>query len=893
MRPQRWIYTIPLRVRSLFKRRVADRELDEELEYHLEQKILNFVAKGLSEKEARYAALREFRGVQQAKENCRDARKVNLIQDFTQDLRFGARMLRKNPGFTAVAILTLALGIGANATIFSLVNAVLYKNLPFADSDRILYVSGVDRTGKEDNLGVSLPDYRDFSSQAKCFQSLAAAMLDSALLVDGIGFPSRYVDTRMTVNGFTVIGQKPTLGRDFLPEDGRVGAAPVAILSYGLWETRYGKDSAIVGKIVHINDTPIVVIGIMPPGLRFPGQTDLWLPLIPTPELEKREARNLWMFGHLARTASLSIAAAEMNSIAHRLEIAYPVSNKNVGVVVQTFIYFSISSKVRNVLLALLGAVGFVLLIACSNVANLLLSRAAVRSREISIRVALGATRWRVARQLLVESVLLSIAGGFFGCILALWSVRIFDKAITPNGKPAFVNFSMDYRVLFYFAAITVSTGVLFGLAPAFRLSKLDVNSALKDGASGSGTGLRSRYLSSVFVVTEVALAVVLLSGAGLMIRTFLSSYDGSLGVNSNNVLVSQIMLSRTKYKTVESQTAFYQQLQTRLKSLPGVESSAFTSNLPGMGSLRFPYELEGISANEACARAQIGAVVISPEYFSAMSLRPIQGRAFTPQDGATGVPVVLVNESFAVGHWSNQSPLGKRLRLATLLSGSSGSGSETLQPWLTVVGVVPDIVQDSSRSITDQLIYLPLQQNPQSAIWVALRTNVPPSSLATPLRHETQMVDENLAVSGVDTLESLLALRTWPWRIFGSMFTIFSFIALVLATVGLYGLIAHSVSQRTKEFGVRVALGASPRAILRLVFVQGMRQLAIGMTIGLVAALAVTRAAKGVLIGVSTTDPITFGTVTLVLVAVGAVACMIPGRRATRVDPVVSLRNE
>jgi putative ABC transport system permease protein len=809
-----------------------------------------------------------------------------------QDIRFGIRTLLKNPGFTAVAVVALTLGIGVNSTVFTLANAVLLKNLPFADSDRILYVSGNTREDPRNTSNISLPDYRDFAAQTKSFQSLAGFSGLNADVADSNGFPTEYRATRITPNGFSVIGQSPILGRDFEPQDAVAGAAPVTILGYGIWETRYANDSSIVGRTINLNRVPTVVIGVMPRGLIFPGETALWLPFVTNADIEKRQSRTLRLYGHLAPGANLKTADAEIKAIAARLEAAYPDTNKGRAAVVQTFNQVNFKGQIKVVFSALLGAVGFVLLIACANVANLLLARAVGRSREISIRVALGASRWRIVRQLLIESVMLSAAGGVFGSVLAVWGVRIFDRAVVPTGKPAFLIFSMDYTVLAYIAAITLGTGVLFGLAPALRLSKLDINTALKDGSHGSGSGTRSRYLSASLVVAEMALAVVLLTGAGLMIRSFLTVYKSTLGVNSNNVLTAEINLRGDKYKSPETQTAFFQQLETRLHALPGVEFAAMTSSLPGSGSITYNYELEGVPASDSRHRPELEALVVSPEYFSTFELRPIQGRTFTPQDGVTGVPVVLVNQSFAGKFFARQDALGKRLRLAKRTE-LAGVVTQTLQPWLTVVGVVPNVIQGNQDNTETPLIYLPVRQEPRAGLFVALRTSVPPGTLTSSLRHEVQSVDENLPVNQLDTLTNLLALRSWPWRVFGSMFAIFALIALILAGVGLYGVMAHSVSQRTQELGVRVALGASSGRILRLVFGQGMSQLAIGMAIGLVAAFAVTRVLNGILVGVSSTDPATFIVVALVLTTAGILGCLIPARRAVRVDPVVALRHD
>src|SRR5882724_434728 len=438
-----------------------------------------------------------------------------------QDVHFELRMLRKSPGFNAVAVFALALGIGANATVFTIANAYLFQSLPFVDSERILYVSSVNNsTGR--GRGESYPDYRDFQSQVKSFATLGAFSRSDVDVSDKNGLPTQYKGAQLTFNALSIIGQKPIAGRGFLPEDARPGAPPVVILSYSLWDNRYGKDSSVIGQTIRVNEVPTVVIGVVPPGMLFPGSSQLWIPLVPAGDWERREYRHLTMFGRLAENASLESARAEMITLAGHLASQYPATNKDIGAEVETYNDYFTDSDLRLVFLALLGAVGFVLLIACANVADLLLARAVSRAREISVRTALGAGRWRVIRQLLVESVMLSTIGGVLGSLEGVWGVRIFETTLIPEDTPAYLSFTMDYRVLAYLAAITISTGILFGLAPALRLSKLDINAVLKDGGHGASTGSRARHLSSLLVVTEMALAFVLLVGAGLMIRSFL-----------------------------------------------------------------------------------------------------------------------------------------------------------------------------------------------------------------------------------------------------------------------------------------------------------------------------------------------------------------------------------
>jgi putative ABC transport system permease protein len=804
-----------------------------------------------------------------------------------EDLRFGFRTLSKNPGFTAVAITALALGIGVNATVFSLSNAVLFKNLPFANSDHVLYIISTNSTKPRWYQAFSYPDYLELRGQLKSFDAVGASADVSANISDHTASPEGYHGARISANTFSLIGQKPIAGRDFLPADEQPGAAPVAILSYKVWENRYGKDLSVVGRTVRIDEEPTVIIGVMPARLDFPRETEVWKPLVLNDEYMKRENRRFTLYGHVANPSILKSASTEVNTVMQRIAAAYPITNKNIGGrVIDYNDYFGGAGdgEIKIIFTAMLGAVGFVLLIACANVANLQLGRAVGRMREISIRVALGAGRWRIIRQLLVESLILSVAGGLIGWMLAIWGIRTFDNAVIANGKPPSLDFSMDWRALIYLAVITIGTGLLFGLAPGLRLSRLDVNTALKDGGRGSSGGGRGKYLSGLLVVVEMALAVVLLAGAGLMIRSFLHAYRGDIGIRNDNILTMWIPLPTRNYVNPEQQLAFFERLNTRIAALPGVEASTVTSNMPLTGSWDFPYEIEGEPQPDARRRPNVDAVITTPGYFAVMGDQILAGRDFTEADGLPASLTVLVNRQFAQKIMRDENPLGRRIRLYK---------KDVAQPWLTIVGVVPNIPYGNQRAARHPVIYLPYRLETTSSMSVAARTSVPPSTLKQAFRREVQAIDDGLPVLNLRTMDEQMEQRNWPYRVFGSLFAIFAAIALLLASVGLYAVIAHSVSQRTQEIGVRMALGATSSHVLRLVFSLGMTQLGVGLAIGLAAAVGVTKVLKSLLVDVSPTDPLTFGLTALVLTLAATGGCLIPARRAMRVDPIEALRHE
>jgi predicted permease len=796
------------------------------------------------------------------------------------DVRLSVRTLVRSPGFTAVAVTMLAVGIGVNATVFTVTNAVLFKGFPLVDrNDRLLYI-----TPKGSNCCPSYPAFLDYRAQAKSFAGMAIVHGVSFSLSDSTGLAARIVGNENSADTFRVVGQKPILGRDFTAADETPGAPHVAILNYGFWERRYGKDRDVIGRTVRMNGTPYTFIGVMPQGFSFPQTVDVWVPLVQTPQVLKRENRETWTaFGRLVDGVSVEQARAEMDVIGKRLALAYPATDAEFPPFVQKFHEFFIGPNAILIYGSMWGAVGFVLLIACANLANLLLARAIGRSREISVRIALGAGRWRIIRQLLIESLMLSSLGGFLGWWIAKWSLGGYQRAMAYKSSWLVLDYEMDHRVLGYLIAISIGTGILFGLAPALRLSKLDVNASLKEGGRGATGAGRTRHLSAVLVIAEMALAVVLLAGAGVMIRSFLKIHNADMGVNTANILTAVLDLPAARYPSAVERISFYDRLQARLQTLPGAESFALANALPSNGPPRRPFEIAG-ALQKSEQRPVMSTLTISPSYFRTLGASLLAGREFNDADGVSGVPVALVNKKFVDQYLNGEDPLGKRLRFFR---------RETAEDWLTIVGVVSNIVQnDTNRQRFDPVAYVPFRQNPNGDPWILAKSTMSSASLATAFRQEVQALDSAIPIYGPFTLADRLE-RYWDSRFYGGLFLIFAAIALLLASIGLYTVIAHSVTQRTQEIGIRMAIGGTPRDIRKLVFMQGMLPVGIGLTIGLAASFAVNRLLKSMLVQVSPADPITLVVTSAVLIMAALLGCLIPARRAMRVDPVVALRNE
>jgi predicted permease len=813
-----------------------------------------------------------------------------------QDLRTAVRAIVKDRWLAAAAVFALSLGIGVNATVFTLVNAVLIRGLPFADSDN-LYVLGIyslSATGPVRAGSVAVPEFEDWRSQATSFADMAIVSEYPVNIADDRGMPEQQNMARISHNLFGLLGQQPLLGRDFSADDGRKNAERVAILANRLWQNRYGSDPNILGKAIRINGEPAVIVGVMPPGIRFPTRADLWTQVIPNEANARRTLREYTVVGRVRPGVSRTQAQTEMNGIAARLAAEYPDTNKDMGALMQTFNERFNGGEIRTVFLALQGAVAFVLLIACANVASLQLSRAIQRSREVAVRVALGATRWRVVRQLLVESVLLGCLGGVFGLLIALGGVRMFDAAVADVGKPYWITFNMDFRVFAFLGGICVLTGILFGIVPAIQVSKTNVNELLKEGGRANAGSRRARWMSSSMVVVELALTLVLLVGAGLMVRSFMKVYTTDLGIPTEYLMAMRMQLPQSKYPDAAARAAFYDRLTPRLEALAGAEAVAISTSMPGFRGGRRRIEVDGRPVPARWEdRPEVDMAVASAGYFRTTGIQILRGRGFSDKDGEPGAEALVIDERFAASHFPGEDPIGRRVRFA-VRDAAAGQPAPKPPVWRTIVGIartIQDLPQPGTTPPSGAA-YSPLRQELPTGAMLLVRSRVDPGAMMNAVRREVQAIDPDQPVFTVQTVDQMMAQATWPYRVFGSLFAIFALIALVMSAVGLYAVMAYSVTQRTAEIGVRMALGADRRSVSWLVMRRGLVQLAIGLTLGLAGAYGVSRVLSELLVrGVTAQDPATFASITLLLVLVALAACLIPARRASRVDPLVALR--
>jgi putative ABC transport system permease protein len=874
-------------LRSLFRRSATERELRSELRFHIDRQIEENLAAGMTLEEARRAAVREFGGVEQVKEECRDTRRANYLENLLKDVRYGLRMLRKSPSFTFFAIAVLALGIAANSAIFSIADAVLVRSLPYRDASHLVVVW-------EDASAYGFPkdtpapgNFSDWKSRNQVFEDVAALPYGGYFNLTGNGIPEQLAGKKVTANLFSVLGVRPALGRDFRPEDDVPGAPHVAILSHGLWLRRFGGDPQIIGREISLNYQKCTVIGVMARGVQFPArETEIWIPAQFTKELLANHGSHyLEVFARLKPGISLKTANANLATIASELQREHPDSNAKVGAFAVP-LREELAGNVRPAILMLVGAVCFVLLIACANVANLLLSRAAGRRRELAVRLALGATRGRVIQQTLTESILLALFAGAVGLLLSVWGTK-FLAALIPAGIAPMMSTGVDGRVLLFTLLVSLSTGVLFGIIPASRVSQFQLTCSLKQGGGQSGVGAGGHRLRDALVICEVALAIVLLAGAALLIRSLENLYHLDPGFRADHVLVMRTPLPRPKYEAVARRRTLFDQVLAKVENLPGVVSAGYTTWVPltndgGATGITIEGKPEPAPGNLLIPNVRI----ISRDYMPALRMKLIEGRQFEERDANGTLPVGLINQTMATNYWPGENPMGRRFKIGRYREES---------PWITVIGIVGDVHQAGLDVPARAEMYLPYQQQDfgYEPEYLAVRTSGDPMALAEIVRQQIWAVDKEQPVAGVMPLEDLVDENLSSRRMQASLLSAFAALALLLVTVGIYAVLSFAVTQRTQEIGLRVAMGAQPRDVLRMIFSQGFKLFLIGAAIGLAAALALSRALVHLLFGVSAYDPASFALVTILLAAVALLACYVPARRATRVDPLIALRYE
>ena len=866
------------------KRHKFEQEMDEELRAHVEAETEENIRRGMTREEARRRALAEFGGLEQIKEEARELRWSVWLETLWQDIRYAARTLRKSPGFTAVAVLTLALSIGANTAIFTVVNAVLLRPLPYPQSDTLVRVW--ENPGDNPRNLLNPRNFVDWREMNRSFLQAGAFYFESVALT-GDGEPERIVAARATPELFTVLGVSPLLGRTLLPGDDNSTGEQVTVISHGLWQRRFGADPGVVGRMLTVNGQAVAVVGVMSTGFRFPPQADAWLPIRLSPQALSPESRGSHYLRAVARLkpgVSVKQAQADLDAIYAQLREQYPDNLKRWRVHVVSF-YDDAVSDVRAPLRILQGAVGLVFLIACANVAGLQLARGAARQKEIAVRAALGATRGRIVRQLLTESSLLALAGGSLGALLGWWGTSAL-VALRPASLLFLDAVSPDATVFTFTFAMSIAAGLVFGLAPAFQVSGTGAAPALQDSDTRSGAGVRAAAMRRVFVVSQLALSLVLLAGAGLLIRSLWQLGQVDPGFRASNVLTMRVALSPSRYAEPPAQASFYNQVIERVQDLPGVEAAAMISDPPvsgGVGLWKNGFHVVGRPEPAPGERTYAYLRWITPGYFRTLGIPLLRGRTLEETDNAASPWVVVVDEAFARQFFPGEDPIGKHLTISM--------GPQRLPR--EIVGIVGGVRQTALEMEGEPHMYVPYAQTPLSYGTILARTAGDPSGFAAAVRREVQAVDGQQPVYAIQTLEQIIATSVSDRRFNMLLLAAFAGVALALAGIGVYGVIAYSVGQRRREIAIRMALGAAPRDVFSLFVGDGLRLILMGTALGLAGAVGLTRLLGNQLYAVAPRDPWTFGGVTIVLAAIALLACWMPARRAMRVDPMVALRHE
>ncbi len=885
----RTIRIIKRRLRSLIDRSNADAELQREIEIHIQQLTNEAIAAGMTEVVARAMASREFGPVEQIKEKCRDTRGVSWIREIVQDLRYGVRMLRQSPAFTAVAVITLALGIGASTAIFSIVDAVLLRSLPYQDPNQLVLLSDVPLDRPNALSGLSYRDFTECRAQVSGFSQMAGNAFHDLTLTTA-GEPAIVNAAGVTPEIFPLLNVKPLLGRTLLPEDGKPGAAAVAVLSEDLWRSRFGSDPGLIGQSIALDMRSFTIVGILPASFRYPEGAppqDVWISILQDPLFgpltSQPGVRLLGVMGRLKPGVSLEKAQAEMSMLGARFAKEFPAEDSGLTIRIQPYRQVVVGS-LRPALLILLSAVGLLLLIACANIANLLLSKATSRGREMAVRIAIGASRARVVRQLLTESVLLGLLGGVAGLLLAVgavWSLRPF----LPSEVVQISSIHIGSPVLVFALLLSLAAALAFGLAPALLATPSNLQTNLKEG--GERTGQRGgQHVRSFLAIAEISLATVLLVAGGLLIRSFALVTSVNPGFDPNNVTEAEVSLPQFQYSTPQQWTAFSTELLTRLHTQPGLEDSALAAPLPmdRQGQAPFTFSIVGKPPLPPGKSTTADYATVSPDYFHVMRIPLVRGRFFSEQDSPSNPNVAIINETLARREFANRDPIGRHMRF-----GFPPEGNVSRE----IVGVVGDVRDVALSQMPGPMMYVPFAQAPLYGGEVVVRSSLSVSGVAAGIRQAVHSIDKDLPVTDVETFPDALGQSISRERFRTFLLGSFSAIALVLAAIGILGVISYSASQRTHEIGIRMALGAERRDILHLILGEGAKLALLGLGIGVLLAFLLTRLIVRLLYNVSATDPLTFGAVVIVLLGVAVTASYIPARRAMRVDPMVALRDQ
>jgi predicted permease len=876
------------RVRALVTNQRQDDDFSAELQSHIELLADEHIANGVAPAEARRLAALRVGNPASLRMQHRDARGLPLIDDLWLDLRFAMRLIVKDRWFSAVAVAAIALGIGANTLGFTIVNAAFLRGFSFDQADRLHAVSWRHEQGRR--IPLSFADFEDWRAQTRSFTALAAYSFGAVNISDDHAAPDQTQGSWISANHFEVLRQQTLLGRAFAAGEDHRGAEPVVIIGYEIWKNRFGRDPNAVGRVLRINGRAATIIGVMPERMKFPENSELWMPFVPTDAQLARDARILGVFGRLADGATKEAADDEIDGIARRTIAANAEQTGSLaGGRVETFLERFLGGAARPMFITVMGAVMFVLLIACANVASLLLSRTMYRTREVAVRYSLGATRWRVVRQLLIESITLSTMGGMVGLVLASVAVQSFDAAVQMSQPPYWLRFTIDYRVLAYVAGICVATGVLFGLAPALHVSRDNQNDTLKEGARGCAGNRRASRFGNGLVVVELALTAVLLCGAGLMLRSFAALNNADPGFNIDGLVRLRMQLPPANYPTPDARLRFFEQLQPLVEAIPGVQQAAVTTSVPPLADGERRLEINGQPLVQEESRPFVATVTITPGYFAVLGVAINRGRAFTAADGGAGAETVIISPVMAERYFAGEDPIGRQIRLT-----ARREHGEAPQPWRTIVGVSASMRQGSpDEAFRSAVVYLPFRQSPPRTASLLILSTLPPASVMTAVRAAVQSIDADQPVFPIQTLAQAFAEERIIFRIFSTLFAVLGAIALLLSAVGIYGVMAYAVTHRTQEIGVRMAIGAQRWQVSWLFMKRALLQLAVGLALGVPAALALARLARFRLIEVEPNDPVTLAGIVVILGAVSLAASVLPVRRAARVDPAIALRSE